>query len=524
MRKCNKNSLMLGALGLPVLSLGLSTASAEEWVLDSDKDWNANQAAKSNLKISKGQLVPSEKEASFSSKVKKFATKKNLKSIVVEQSNQWLNWSQVPNIGPKNANDAPVFLSVGDKDYYIFARYGGGQLDKVEAGKWKLKEQVYYGKITQAEADKKLAAMKKAGNPEGVKGGNFVDKDPNQTNGTGGEELGLGGYHCWHSTDMKNWTHHGPVSNYRSRWMTTAEYKDGKFYLYYDNPNDQDPHLILDENVKAGNMGTDHGLVFADPSHGSDNAVIRGDDGKFHFIYEDWTPLNASKQAWDSPLAGHAISPDGINDWKILPPAIDHRTKPTGKTLKYRHPHQNPNMLEYQEHLPKQNAYGDWAAFRIGSQYYLFADYDPADNKSGRKGMSCAWFTSSSLDKQFEFCGKIGQGHPDPDITFAEGKFYMITQFSQDFVSPGPWVESVKGRAGVDTDGDGNMDEWTDWQDLKEEYSHKKGYARQVNRKPAAIDTSKLPAGHGFLFELKIEDKTENESKPVIEKVTLNFE
>ena len=49
------------------------------------------------------------------------------------------------------------------------------------------------------------------------------------------------------------------------------------------------------------------GLAFADPSHGSDAGIIRSLDGKFHVIYEDWSPINASKRSWDSPIGGHAI-------------------------------------------------------------------------------------------------------------------------------------------------------------------------------------------------------------------------
>ncbi len=139
------------------------------------------------------------------------------------------------------------------------------------------------------------------------------------------------------------------------------------------------------------------------------------------------------------------------------------------------------------------------------------------------QGMSCAWFTSDSLDKKFTFCDNIGKGHPDPDIMFAEGQFYLITQFNQDFVSPGPWVPGVEARAGVDTDNDGTIDQWTEWQTLKESYAHKPGFAKQVKKTPAQLDTSKLPTGHGFQFELKLAD-TDNGSKPMLDKVTLSFE
>jgi len=51
-------------------------------------------------------------------------------------------------------------------------------------------------------------------------------------------------YHGWHSTDMKAWKHLGVIA--KSHWATTAEYKDGKVYLYYDQPNDGKPHLVID--------------------------------------------------------------------------------------------------------------------------------------------------------------------------------------------------------------------------------------------------------------------------------------
>ena len=60
-------------------------------------------------------------------------------------------------------------------------------------------------------------------------------------------------------------------------------------------PNDQDPHLIIDEDLKDGKVGKEMGKVFDDPTHGSDIAVFRDDDGTFQIIYEDWSPINAQK-------------------------------------------------------------------------------------------------------------------------------------------------------------------------------------------------------------------------------------
>ena len=287
----------------------------------------------------------------------------------------------------------------------------------------------------------------------------------NQYNAPGGLKKGLGGYHAWQSRDMINWVHHGPITDSQGKWMTTAEFADGKAYFYYDFPNDQDPHLYIDEDLTDGVPGKNMGIAFKDPSHGSDCGFIRDLDGKFHVIAEDWSPINAKTHAWDSPLATHAVSPDGIKDFKILAPPVDHRTKPTGKIGTYTHPHwakEDPanyktNVAEYEIHEPEQDAYGDWAMISIGGQYYLFCDYDPAAGG----GMSVGRFTAPSIDGPFTWCGNVGKGHPDPDVIFAEGKFYLATQQPSDFVSPGPWVETVEVRVGVDTNKDGSIDKWT---------------------------------------------------------------
>ena len=343
---------------------------------------------------------------------------------------------------------------------------------------------------------------------------------------------------------MINWVHHGSVTPKHAKWSTTAEFVDGKAYIYYDFPNDQDPHLYIDDDLTDGKPGKDMGLAFKDPSDGSDCAIIRDLDGKFHLIYEDYSPINARKHSWDSPLAGHAVSEDGKGDFKILAPAVDDRTEPTGKFDEYPHPHwhlEDPKNFpgkiaeknipeyrikkgetwayaKYEIHSPTQNAYGDWASISIGGQYYLVGDYHPANEKI-RIGI----FTSSSLDQKIELIGELGSGHPDPDIGFAEGKFYLINQTNKDYVSPGPWVEKVEARVGVDTTNDGKVDTWSDWQQVKEQYDYIKGFSKQVKRFPASMDLSKLPAGYGFCFELKLSDTTKNKSKPEINSFELKF-
>ena len=486
----------------------MSLGAQDKWVIDSQEEWQKEVMTKENLEFKKGFADPSSKEASFSSKIKKFDKKTSALSIVFDQSPVWQNWNPTANVGPSNLQDAPVTLSLGPNNYWIFGRYGSTKTKKKKGQK-------------TSKPDFKAVAAKLDGFDMPL----MTTPFPNQYNAPGGLKKSLGGYHAWQSRDMVNWVHHGPITEKFSRWMTTAEYVDGKFYFYYDYPNDQDPHLYIDDNPFDGKPGKDMGMAFKDPSDGSDCAFIRDEKGNFHVIYEDWSPISANKRSWDSPLAGHAVSKDGIKDFKILAPAVDKRTTPTGKFAEYKHPHwlQHPdfksNIAKYEIHTPEQEAYGDWAAINIGGRYYLFGDYDPV----GGHKMSTCWFTSDSLDKKFEWCDHIGEGHPDPDVTFANGQFYLITQPKTDFVSPGPWVEKVEARVGVDTDNDGKIDKWTEWQEVKESYDHKKGFAKHVEKKPASLDLSQLPAGFGFQFEFKITDTTENKSKPIMDKVTLTF-
>ena len=469
-----------------------------QWIIDTQETWEAQAADTTNIRIKEGLVHPTSSKAIFKSKMKRFNRKHSAQSILFEQSPDWQNWKPVSNAQPSNLQDAPVFLSLGPNNYWIFGRYGP------------LKgEESFHAEAAELEGfDIELTTT----------------PDPHQFDAPGSRAPHKKGYHAWQSRDMVNWVHHGSVTPEFARWVTTAEYADGKAYIYYDYPNDQDPHLYIDEDLTDGKPGRNMGLAFKDPTHGSDCGFIRDLEGKFHVFYEDWSPINASTHAWDSPLAGHAVSDDGISNFKILDPPVDERTKPTGDTGTYKHPHwlQHPdwdtNIAKYAIHKPEQNAFGDWAAIGIGGQYYLFCDFDPAEGHMG-----VAWFTSESLYKPFRRCGRIGRGHPDPDIGFAEGRFYLITQMKNDFVSPGPWVEKVTARVGVDTTNDGEPDAWTDWTEVKETYDYMEGFAKQFSKTPAEIDLNSLPVGYGFCFEFKTSQTTENGVLPVMDKITLNF-
>ena len=487
-----------------MLSFYLSAAQAQSWRVDSDKEWQAAAKESDGLVFKDGFASLKKEKGIYRSNIKQFAEKRRVTSITLTQSPIWQNWTAVPKVAPKTLDDAPVFLVKGPQDYWLFGRYRANAVKNAKGN----------FKAEKASLDGFDVPL-------------LTTPQPNVFKAPGGLNKDLGGYHAWQSRDMKNWVHHGPVTEKFSKWVTTAEFVDGKTYIYYDFPNDQDPHVYIDEDLTDGKPGKNVGRAFKDPSDGSDCAVIRDLQGNFHLIYEDWTPINARRHSWDSPLAGHAVSSDGVSDFKIVEPVVDERTKATGKTGTYNHPHwkkEDPenfktNIAEYQIHEPEQNAFGDWAAIAIGGQYYLFADYHPVKDK-----IRIGWFTSSSLNKKFTFCDEIGKGHPDPDIGFAEGKFYLIHQTSNDYISPGPWVETVKVCVGADTDKDGQIDHWTEWQEVKESYDYIKGFAKQIKRNPAALDLSKLPEAYGFCFEIDLEDATENKSSPVLDSVEIEFE
>ena len=287
--------LSLMAISIIIIVGCTNVPNQEEatWVVDSQEDWQASIAEKTNFDIADGKVVPTASTATFKSTLKKFPKKQSVASITFSQSPEWLNWEPIPNIGPSNLGDAPVALQLGEGNYWMFGRYGKSESQKA-------------GTFQREEATVEGFDMKLQTTPF-----------ENQFDAPGGLQAGKGGYHAWQSRDMVNWVHHGPITERFSRWMTTAEYVDGKFYFYYDFPNDQDPHLYIDEDLTDGVPGKNMGMAFNDPSHGSDCAIIRDQDGDFHLIVEDWSPIDASTHAWDSPLAMHAVSPDGFNDLKF---------------------------------------------------------------------------------------------------------------------------------------------------------------------------------------------------------------
>jgi len=507
-------------------------AAGPRWQVSTTEDWQAFIADTNGIKIADGHAIAEKPQVSFTSQLKQFPDPIKLKDIELRQSVEWLNWQPCSLYQP-NMKNAPVMISHGPNDHWIIAQYRSAE-QLVEA---------YQAKVADAKKRNRkppppLTFSIEGFEPEEVTLEGYDEKlvttpFPNQyrpaetkadvTDRTY-QRAWKSGYHAWHSRDMINWVHYGPTA--AAPTVTTAEYKDGKTYFYYDRPNDRDPHLIIDSDLRDGIPGEDKGLAFDAPWGGSDVGVIRDLKGRFHMISENWQPINASKRSWDSPLASHMVSETGITDFQILEPAVDYRTKPTGKKATFEHPHWKgeEKVVTYEIHEPRQDAFGDWAAIAIGGQYYLVGDYDPANAEHGRNSMSVALFTSEDINTPFRFYGHIGSGHPDPDIMFADGKFYLITQTATDFVSAGPWVGTARMRAGVDQDGDGRIDHWSKWQDTGETYSSIPGFAKQVDRTPAKVSFSDLPAGKGFQIEVKLSSSEDHKSLPKLDQLIATFE
>lgn len=446
---CNRSRVRIRTLFFSALAL---SGMAEPQSIDSAEEWKRALSAGAEWVDDRGVVVMQKGEKSVIRGSFSRPTGEGGIRVEVQQPMAWDSWEAIPDVAPKDTSDAPVLLPVGDGDYYYFARAKKG------------------------------------------KGG---------------------GYHAFHSTDMKTWRMVGPIAAQtgskkggKTSWVTTAEYHEGKIYVYYDKPNDGDPHLMIGTIQNPGPDSTisweSKGMVFDDPSHGSDTAIIRTSDGTWHLISEDWSPIDAKSHSWDSPLASRRTSTDGVSGFNdnVQKPPVDERTTPTGKKGSYIHPTSRNKPFEYEIHEPAQKAFGDWTAIQIGERYYLFADYHLAGG--GKNDIKIGYFGSDSMDKKFTHLGELGQGHPDPSIGFAEGKFYLMIQRGKtDWISDGPWEKGLRGRLGVDTSGDGKADQWTEWQELTERYKRKPGFARVVDVDPAVIREEGLPEAKTIFFEIE---------------------
>jgi hypothetical protein len=485
-----------------IIILVASTLSCSEaiepLVIDSQDQWLHFTASSEGICLSDGAAQVLSMKSYLRSRKYSFEQKKSIHSIRFNQTPSWLHWTPLTDIKPTNLKDAPVFAVRGNKDYWLFGRYQ---------------------KINHSGFIPKKVIL------EGYSDELITTPDPRQFNAPGGLRPSLGGYHAWKSRDMKTWVHYGPVSEFFSRWVTSAEFVDGILYLYYDYPNDQDPHLYIDTDLTDGVPGSNMGLAFKTPCNGSDSLILRDRGGVFHIIYEDWSTIDPSSHHWDAPIAGHATGFRGYADFTVREPMIDLRTNPTGNFGSYLHPHwlEHPqwtsNIGIFQEHSPEQDAFGDWAGIVIENRLYLFGDYLPA----GSESIHLAWFTSSSISPPLVFCGELPSEHPDPDIGFAENRFYLFTQQPITYSSTGPWVGSVAVRILMDTDNDGIMDKTSTWKPVSESYSKAQNYAKIIDKTAAVAQFPEMDSGYSFIVEIMTSNDESDPVFPSIDSLIITF-
>ena len=241
--------MKLFSLALTITLLNCAAAHAADWTIDSAEEWKANlKRVDGKLSVEEGYVSPQEKTATLTTKLHSSDQKRSAATLTVTQSPLWQNWNPIENLGPSNLADAPVLLTVGPDNYWMFGRYGS------------------------AKARQKSSFKPEPARLDGFDMPLVTTPFPNQFDAPGGLKPGKGGYHAWQSRDMKNWVHHGPVTEGFSRWVTSAEYIDGKALIYYDFPNDQDPHVYVDEDLFDGEPPGAPPGVQAHPPFGGKNS------------------------------------------------------------------------------------------------------------------------------------------------------------------------------------------------------------------------------------------------------------
>ena len=194
--------------GLFILSLAFAGMAADKvWKLEGEEGWSKGLDSSIGAVIEDGAVLPEGDEAMILTTLHSTDGKRSAKSLKLSQSPVWQNWIPIKNLGPVNLNDAPVLLTMGPDNYWMFGRYGSGQPRRKKGEKAK----------PQPEFEPEEATL------EGFDIPLQTTRFPNQYNAPGGLKPGKGGYHAWQSRDMKNWVHHGPVTEGFSRWVTSAE-------------------------------------------------------------------------------------------------------------------------------------------------------------------------------------------------------------------------------------------------------------------------------------------------------------
>ena len=235
------------AYGLVAMVISLATslqAAPNEtdpgWKVSTTKDWQAFISKSKGIKVADGHAIAQKREVSFTSKLKKFAKPAKLRDIELKQSVEWMNWKPY-SIYNLNMRNAPVLISHGPNDHWAVAQYRSAE----QIVEWHQKK-VEEAKNRKRKPPPPLGFTLDGFEPEEVSLEGYDEKlvttpFPNQyrpaetktdiTHRTY-QRAWKSGYHAWHSRDMINWVHYGPTA--MAPTVTTAEYKEGKTYFYYD--------------------------------------------------------------------------------------------------------------------------------------------------------------------------------------------------------------------------------------------------------------------------------------------------
>jgi len=69
-----------------------------------------------------GIASPEVADGTLRTKMHRFDSKQSAATVRISQSPIWQNWSPIKNLGPSNLGDAPVMLSMGPDNYWMFSR------------------------------------------------------------------------------------------------------------------------------------------------------------------------------------------------------------------------------------------------------------------------------------------------------------------------------------------------------------------------------------------------------------------
>ena len=105
---------------LLLLLISTNALHADELSLSAQKEWVEGTESIEGAEIKTGQVIPTQKTANLLTRLHSFDSKKKAETLRLTQSAIWQNWTPIENLGPSNLNDAPVLLTIGPNNYWMF--------------------------------------------------------------------------------------------------------------------------------------------------------------------------------------------------------------------------------------------------------------------------------------------------------------------------------------------------------------------------------------------------------------------